>query len=81
MDDSTLVVETFSDSTRAQVTGSSRVELRDGRVLGRGENSSYVMTELDAEHTLFDPHEGVTRQLRMATRRFARRLDRNDPLD
>jgi hypothetical protein len=60
-DDSTLVVETFSDSTRAQVSGSSRIELRDSRVLGRGENSSsYVLTEVDAEHALFAPHEGVT---------------------
>jgi hypothetical protein len=64
VDDSTLLVESFADSTLAQVTRVSRVELRAGQVVDRGESSRYVLTELDSAQAFFAPLEGVSNSFR-----------------
>ena len=58
-DDSTIVMESFEDSTLARVTSSARVELRDGRLSNVGEGAVWVASKLGPTHVTFAPVEGA----------------------
>ena len=55
-DDSTLLVETFADSTLARVTETARYELRGGRLADDGE--LWVAVAIDARSVQFAPVPG-----------------------
>lgn len=58
-DDSTMLMESFEDSTLARVTSSSRVELRGGQLSNVGDGARWVATQLDAGRVTFAPVEGA----------------------
>jgi len=57
VDDSTLEVETFADSTLARVTETSRYELRGGRLANIGTGPRWVAVRLDDSLAAFVPLE------------------------
>ena len=57
-DDSTLVIDSFEDSTLTKVTETSYYELRDGRVTSRGERQ-YIANAINADSIVFVPLRGV----------------------
>jgi hypothetical protein len=57
-DDSTLVIESFEDSTLSNITETSYYELRDGRVTSRGERQ-YIAEGIAADSIVFAPLRGV----------------------
>ena len=59
LDDSTIVVHQFADSTFAAATDSSRVTLRDGLVANDGASARWVATRLDSAGVDFAPHHGA----------------------
>lgn len=54
-DDSTLLVESFSDSTWRTITETARWELRRGRLGNRGPGAQWVAVRLDADAVEFAP--------------------------
>jgi hypothetical protein len=54
-DDSTLVVDGFSDSTLAKVSESSRFELRNGHLANAGEGARWAASRLDSSSVSFMP--------------------------
>jgi hypothetical protein len=55
VDDSTLLVESLSDSTRRTVSETSRYELRDGRLGNTGAGARWVAVALDSLGVDFAP--------------------------
>ncbi len=53
--DSTLVVEGFSDETLSKVTDVTKFELKDGQFGGGGSGSRWAATELDDDSIKFEP--------------------------
>jgi hypothetical protein len=58
-DDSTMLMESFEDSTLARVTSASRVELRAGQLANVGDGARWVATQVDAGRVTFAPVEGA----------------------
>ena len=58
-DDSTLVADTFADSTLATVTESARYELRGGRLGNANPTARWRASRLDERSVLFVPEVGV----------------------
>jgi len=58
VDDSTLAVDSFADSTFANKT-TALVELRSGQLVNRGEGASWVVTALDSAEVTFGPLAGA----------------------
>ena len=55
VDDSTIAMRSFKDSTLSAVGDSSRIELRGGLVYNRGEGPGSVATELTSTRVRFVP--------------------------
>lgn len=53
--ESTLVVESFSDETLSKVTDVTRFDLKDGQFGNRGEGSRWAATELKEGSITFEP--------------------------
>ena len=53
VDDSTMLMRAFSDSTLRTVTDSSRIELRNGTVVSRGERTATPAIEVTATQVRF----------------------------
>lgn len=58
-DDSTLIVDSFPDSTLASVTESTRFELRGGRLGNASTTTRWVASRLDGRAVDFVPEVGV----------------------
>jgi hypothetical protein len=54
-DDSTLVVDSFGDSTLAKVSESSRYELRGGHLANAGEGARWAAVRVDSSSASFIP--------------------------
>ena len=54
-DDSTLLVESFADSTRRRVTETTRFELRGGRLGNAGTGPQWAATAIDSLGVAFGP--------------------------
>ena len=59
IDDSTMVMHAFPDSTFGTPSDSSRIMLRDGRVVNDGGSARWVATRLDSTGVDFTPHFGA----------------------
>ena len=59
LDDTTMVMHAFPDSTFGTPTDSSRILLRDGRVITDGGSARWVATRLDSVGVDFTPHYGA----------------------
>ena len=59
VDDSTLAVDSFADSTFANKTSTALVELRNGRLVNQGEGASWIVTALDSAEVTFGPLESA----------------------
>jgi len=55
IDDSTIQMRSFSDSTFSAATDSSMIEFRDGAVQSRGEQRTYTAIALAADSVRFAP--------------------------
>ncbi|MFL6229405.1 MAG: hypothetical protein ACJ741_11560 [Pyrinomonadaceae bacterium] len=53
--DSTLVVESFSEASLSKVDEVTRFELRDGQLSNSGEGARWVATQLDENSITFEP--------------------------
>lgn len=53
VDDSTMLMRSFSDSTLRTTTDSSRIELRNGTVVSRGDRTATPAIEVTATHVRF----------------------------
>ena len=53
MDDSTMLMRAFSDSTLRTATDSSRIELRNGTVVSRGDRTATPAIEVTATQVRF----------------------------
>lgn len=60
LDDSTIVMHSFADSTFARATDSSRVSLRYGVVANEGITARWVATRLDSAAVEFVPRRGAS---------------------
>jgi hypothetical protein len=60
VDDSTIAMRAFSDSTLAATSDSARITLRDGTVANEGGAARWAATRLDATGVAFTPVEGAT---------------------
>lgn len=60
IDDSTLAMHSFPDSTFATATDSARVQLRADTVRNQGRNASWVVTKWDSTRVDFAPEWGAT---------------------
>lgn len=60
LNDSTIVMVGFADSTFSKATDSSRVQLRGGTVSNEGRTARWVATRLDSTGVDFAPHHGAT---------------------
>jgi hypothetical protein len=59
IDDSTMMMHAFPDSTFGTPSDSSRIMLRDGRVINDGGSARWVATRLDSVGVDFTPHYGA----------------------
>ena len=59
VDDSTLAVDSFADSTFANKASTVFVELRNGQLVNKGEGASWVVTALDSAEVTFGPLVGA----------------------
>ncbi|MBC7791124.1 MAG: hypothetical protein H7Z74_14350 [Anaerolineae bacterium] len=61
VDDSTLAVDSFEDSTFSNKTSTALVELRNGQLVNQGEGAgaSWVVTALDSAEVTFGPLKGA----------------------
>jgi hypothetical protein len=59
LNDSTIEMRNFSDSTFTRATDSSRVTLRNRLVANQGGSARYEATRLDSTGVDFAPHEGA----------------------
>jgi len=59
LDDSTMVMHAFPDSTFGTPSDSSRIMIRDGRVINDGRTARWVATRLDSTGVDFTPHFGA----------------------
>jgi hypothetical protein len=59
LDDSTMVMHAFPDSTFGTPSDSSRIMLRDGRIINDGGSARWVATRLDSVGVDFAPHFGA----------------------
>ncbi len=59
LDDSTMVMHAFPDSTFGTPSDSSRIMLREGRVVNDGGTARWVATRLDTAGVDFTPHFGA----------------------
>jgi hypothetical protein len=59
-DDSTIVKNSYADSTFRSATDTSRVTLRGGTVADEGGRARWVATRLDSTGVDFAPHHGAT---------------------
>ena len=59
IDDSTMVMHAFPDSTFGTPSDSSRIMLRDGRVINEGGSARWIATRLDSVGVDFTPHYGA----------------------
>jgi hypothetical protein len=60
VDDSTIAMQAFPDSTLAGTSDSARIVLRDGTVTNEGGAARWAATRLDATGVAFTPVEGAT---------------------
>lgn len=60
VDDSTVVTHHYPDSTMATVTDTGVVMLRDGEVVHRGGDATWVATRVDSAAIEFGPREGAS---------------------
>lgn len=60
LNDSTIVMVGFADSTFSKASDSSRVQLRGGTVSSEGRTARWVATRLDSTGVDFAPHHGAT---------------------
>ena len=60
VDDSTLAMQAFADSTLTGTTDSARIALRDGTVADEGGAARWVATRLDSTGAAFTPVQGAT---------------------
>src|SRR5688572_9587455 len=60
LNDSTIAMVGFADSTFGKPTDSSRVQLRGGTVSNDGRTARWVATRLDSTGVDFAPHHGAT---------------------
>ena len=66
VNDSTMVMHAFPDSTFGTPSDSSVIALRNGRVTSDGGNSQYVATRLDSSGVDFAPQRGATNRFTWA---------------
>ena len=59
VDDSTIAMHSFADSTFGRATDSSRIVLRDGHVESRSESRTWILTRLDSASARFDASSGT----------------------
>ncbi|MBD0373849.1 MAG: hypothetical protein ICV60_23760 [Pyrinomonadaceae bacterium] len=62
--DSTLVVESFSDETLSKVTETARYELKDGQFGNSGDGPRWVATKFDNDSITFEPVARARNQFR-----------------
>jgi hypothetical protein len=60
VDDSTITMQAFADSTLQGTSDSARIVLRDGTVTNEGGAARWAATRLDATGAAFTPVEGAT---------------------
>jgi len=60
VDDSTIVMQAFADSTLSATSDSARIVLRDGTVADEGGAARWAATRLDSSGVAFAPIEGAT---------------------
>ena len=60
VDDSTIAMQAFADSTLTSTSDSARIALRDGTVAHEGGAARWAATRLDSAGVAFTPIEGAT---------------------
>jgi hypothetical protein len=60
VDDSTIAMQAFVDSTLTSTSDSGRIVLRDGTVADEGGAARWAATRLDSTGVAFTPLEGAT---------------------
>jgi hypothetical protein len=60
VDDSTIAMRAFADSTLTSTTDSARIALRDGMIADEGGAARWAATRLDSTGVAFTPIEGAT---------------------
>jgi hypothetical protein len=60
VDDSTIAMQAFADSTLTGTSDSARIALRDGTIANEGGAARWAATRLDAAGVTFTPVEGAT---------------------
>jgi hypothetical protein len=66
LDDSTIAMHSFADSTFTRSTDSSRVQLRNSAVTSAGLTAAWVATRLDSTGADFAPQRGVSNRFTWA---------------
>lgn len=60
VDDSTIAMQAFADSTLTSTSDSARIALRDGMIADEGGAARWAATRLDSTGAAFTPIEGAT---------------------